>query len=54
MKWEPAEKTRESPYMFVRWEGGPPCCFHGSYEEVRKRAEKDQRTKQGLKYVIIK
>lgn len=54
LKWEPDENARERPYMLVRWEGGPPCCFTGTFEEVRKKAEEDPRTKQGKKYVIIK
>lgn len=44
----------ENPVLLIRWEGGPPHCFRGTYEEAVKKAQEDARTKKGIKYVIIK
>ena len=45
---------RENPVLLIRWEGGPPYCFLGTYEEAVRKAQEDARTKKGIKYVIIK
>ena len=47
-------KRTSNPVIFVRWEGGPPVCFYGSLDYVKKMAEKDERTRRGAPYVIIK
>ena len=46
-------QRRENPSKIIRWEDNTTRSFYGSREEAARAARQDDRSKRGMRFVII-